>query len=112
MERDCTMPMTFYAENIQNRAESVYVTIPMATADHLLFTMRYRLRDIVSPRGLFPTDLLSRIRSLRRQFALGRSREFTTADIGQEQLLSTLQGIERVAEQAHLSGSNVMIISA
>jgi hypothetical protein len=101
--------VTFYAANPRNRAESTYLKLPAAQADYLLFALAYRLPDLVNPRGLLPTDLLLRITSLRRQFALGRSREFTSEKTGELELLVNLEELEKVAERARADGSNVLL---
>jgi hypothetical protein len=106
------MAVTFYVENRYNRANSAYVMLPAAMADYLLAALAYRLRDLANPQGLLPADLLARIRSMRRQFALGRMREFTSAHVGEAQLLSSLQALEKLAEQAQATGANILVISA
>src|SRR5262249_11756467 len=90
-EREMRIAVTFYVENRHDRANSAYVMLPAATADYLLSALAYRLRDLDNPHWLLPTNLLDRIRSMRRQFALGRMREFTSAHVGEPQLLSSLQ---------------------
>jgi hypothetical protein len=109
---EMNMVVTFYAENRHNRANSAYLRLPTATADYLLSVLAYKLRDLVNPRGLLPTDLLARIRSLRRQFALGRLREFTSPQVGETQLLLSLQELENVAEQALTEGTNILRVNA
>jgi hypothetical protein len=107
-----SMVVTFYAENRHNRANSAYLRLPAAIADYLLSILAYKLRDLVNPRGLLPTDLLARIRSLRRQVAIGRLREFTSSEVGETQLLVRLEELEKVAEQAQGDGTNILLINA
>jgi len=85
--------------------------LPLAKADYLLLALAYRLPDLVNPRGLLATDLLLRINSLRRQFALGRAREFTSNRVTEMELLVSLEQLEKVAEQARADGSNVLLFS-
>jgi hypothetical protein len=103
--------VTFYAEDQRNRANSVYLKLPAAQADYLLFALAYRLPDLVNPRGLLPTDLLLRINSVRRQFALGRAREFTSRDVPELELLVNLEELEKIAERARTDGTNVLLFN-
>lgn len=105
------MVVTFYAANQRNRADSTYLKLPAAQADYLLFALAYRLPDLVNPRGLLATDLLLRISSLRRQFALGRAREFTSKEANELELLVNLEELEKVAERARADGTNVLLFN-
>jgi hypothetical protein len=105
------MVVTFYAANPRNRADCALLNLPLAKADYLLLALAYRLPDLVNPRGFLPTDLLRRINSLRRQFALGRAREFTSNGFVELELLVNLEELEKVAEQACADGSNVLLFS-
>src|SRR5262249_35229123 len=88
--------VTFYAENERNRAETAWLRLPAALADQLLLARAYEPRDQVFFREPCPQDLLARITSVRRQFTLGRGREFTSTDVDQRQLLGELAELEKV----------------
>jgi hypothetical protein len=107
--------VTFYAQNRHDRANSAYVKLPPATAHELLSTLAYRvpgLPALDNPHGLLPEQLLARIYSVRRQFTLGRLREFTSDHVDEAQLLVYLQELERVALQALINYAHVLVISA
>ena len=104
--------VTFYTRNRHNRADSAYVKLPPATAHDLLSSLAYRVPALDNPHGLLPGQLLARIYSVRRQFALGRLREFTSDNVDESQLLVYLQELERVAAQALANAAHVLVISA
>jgi hypothetical protein len=104
--------VTFYTQNRQNRANSAYVKLPPATAHDLLSSLAYCVPPLDDPHGLLPRQLLARIYCVRRQFALGRLREFTSDHVDEAQLLVYLQELERVAEQALANDAHVLVISA
>jgi hypothetical protein len=104
------MSVTFYATNEQNQARTAYLQLPIAVACDLLFALAYPVPDLLS-RELQPAELLVRITSLRRQFALGRGREFTSADLNEPQLLSTLEELEKVAGRAHEGGMTLLVLA-
>jgi hypothetical protein len=103
------MSVTFYAANERNRSQSAWLRLPAALAHDLLFALAYEPRDLVFFQELHPHDLLARITSVRRQFALGRGCEFTSPDVDQLQLLGELAELEKVAEQAREGSSNVLL---
>jgi hypothetical protein len=102
------MSVTFYAASEQNRATSAYLRLPATLANYLLFALAYP-QDLVNPRELETAGLLVRITSMRRQFDLGRGSEFTAVDLDETQLLSTLEELERVAQQAEAKGTNLLL---
>jgi hypothetical protein len=104
--------VTFYAQNRHNRANSAYVKLPPSTAHDLLSTLAYQVPALDNPHGLLPEQLLARIYSVRRQFALGRLREFTSEHVDEALLLVYLQELERVAQQALTNCAHVLVISA
>jgi hypothetical protein len=105
------MSVTFYAENERNRAQSAWLRLPATLADHLLLALAYEPRDQEFFRELCPQDLLARITSVRRQFALGRGCEFTSTDVDRRQLLGELTELEKVADQARKGSSIVLLCS-
>jgi hypothetical protein len=105
------MSVTFYAANEQNQARSAYLRLPAARASHLLFALAYPAPDPVNPRELLPADLLVRITSVRLQVALGRGREFTSVDLDETQLLSSLEELEKVAQHAREGGTNLLLFN-
>ena len=94
------MSVTFYVDDERNRAESAWLRLPAAWAGHLLFALAYEPQDRLRPCELRPEDVLARIASVRRQIALGRGREFTSAEIGEPLLLLELAELERLAQRA------------
>ncbi|HEV3256909.1 MAG TPA: hypothetical protein VG013_08530 [Gemmataceae bacterium] len=106
------MSVTFYAENRRNSATSAWLRLPASLADYLLFALAYPLLGPGNVRELLPADLLVRTESLRRQFALGRGREFTSTEVDETQLLSHLEELEKVAERARDGGTSVLLFDA
>jgi hypothetical protein len=74
--------------------------------------LAYRVPSLVKLHRILPGELLAQIYSVRRQIALGRLREFTSAQVDEGQLLVYLQELERVAYQAQQDCGHVMVISA
>jgi hypothetical protein len=103
------MSVTFYAENERNRAHSAWLRLPAPLGHYLLFALAYEPRDLVFVGEVRPQELLARITSVRRQFALGRGCEFTSADVDRRQLLGELAELEKVAEQAREAGSIILL---
>jgi hypothetical protein len=103
------MSVTFYAENKRNKAKSAWLRLPAALGHHLLFALAYEHRNAVFFRASRPQDLLTRIKAVRRQFALGRGCEFTSTDFDQRQMLVELAELEKVVEHA-LEGSSIVLI--
>ena len=104
------MPVTFYVEDERNKAESVWLRLPIVLAGYLLFALAYEPRDLVYFRELRPEDVLARIASMRRQFALGRGCEFISAEIEEPLLLSGLMELERLAELARAKDTRVLLL--
>jgi hypothetical protein len=101
------MSITFYVENKQTRA---WLRLPGALADYLLLALGYEPWDLGFFRGLRPSDVLARIASVRRQFALGRGCEFTSGDIKESWLLGELTELEKLARQARESETSVLVL--
>jgi hypothetical protein len=101
---------TFYVDDERNKAESAWLRLPIALADYLLLALGYAPRDLVFFRELRPEDVLARIASVRRQFALGRGCEFTSAEIDEPLLLGELTGLERLAVQALEKDTSVLLL--
>jgi len=104
--------VTFYVQNCRNRADSISAKLPPVTARHLLSMLAYRVPSLVELHKILPGELLAQIYSVRRQFALGRLREFTSAHVDAEQILVYLRELERVAHQAQKDSVHVMMIGA
>ena len=104
------MSRTFYVEDARNQAESAWLRLPVALADYLLFALAYEARDLVFLRHLGPEDVLARIASVRRQFALGRGSEFTSDEIDEPLLPGDLTELERLAGQARERGTSVLLL--
>jgi hypothetical protein len=101
------MAVTFYVENKENRA---WLRLPGTLADYLLLALGYEPWDLGFFRGLRPGDVSARIAAVRRQFALGRGCEFTSAEIKEPWLLGELAELDKLARQARESGTSVLIL--
>jgi hypothetical protein len=101
--------VTFYAENEQNKAQSAWLRLPAELGHCLLFALGYEPRDMAFFRELPPREILIRIHSVRRQFAIGRGREFTCSGVNERQLLGELAELEKVARHAR-EGSSIVLL--
>jgi hypothetical protein len=101
------MSVTFYVDNKQARA---WLRLPGTLADYLLLALGYEPWDLGFFRGLRPNDVLARIASVRRQFALGRGCEFTSAEIKDSWLLGELAELEKLARRARESETSVLVL--
>jgi hypothetical protein len=104
------MAVTFYVENKGNRADSTWLRLSAELGDYLLFALGYDPRDVAFLRALGPEDVLARIASVRRQFALGHGCEFTSAEIEEPLLLGELTELERLAKQARAKHTSVLLL--
>lgn len=105
------VPVTFYVEDKRNTAESAWLRLPAVLANDLMVALAFEPWDRVFFRRLPPEDILARIACVRRQFAIGRGREFTSAVIEESRLLGELTKLERLAEKARAKDTNVLLFS-
>ena len=105
------MSVTFYAANEQSRTRSAYLRLPAVRAGSLLLALDYPAHELANPRLLLPADVLERIVVLRRQVDLGHSREFTSIDLDEAQLLWSLDELEAVAQRAQEGGAKIVLLS-
>ena len=103
--------VTFYVENAMNKASSAWLRLPAELADYLLAALGYESGDLVFFRELASNDLLSKIVSVLRQFALGRGREFTSKGVNESMLRRQLAELQKVAERARDSGTTVLLFN-
>jgi hypothetical protein len=101
------MAIVFFAESKQKRA---YLSLPGSVARHVLIVLDYDIETVAREAQLMPEDVLLRIAAVRRQFALGCSREFTCEEVDERQLLAYLQDLEKVAVRAKTVGRNVVLL--
>jgi hypothetical protein len=76
----------------------------------LLKALGYEPWDLAFFRGLRPGDVRARIATVRRQFALGRGREFTSAEVNEPLLLGELAELKKLALRARESETSVLIL--
>jgi hypothetical protein len=103
--------VTFYVENAANKASSAWLRLPPELAEYLLAALGYESSDLLFFRELAWKDLLSKIVSVLRQFALGRGREFTSTGVNEPTLRRQLAELQKVAERARDAGTTVLLFN-
>ena len=101
------MSVTFF---VSNHADNGFLRLPGPLAGHLLIALGYKLQDVVNRRELVPADLMHRLLAMRRQFALGRGREFTSVAADERQMLLHLEELEKMVERAEEMGTNIVLM--
>jgi hypothetical protein len=109
-DRRTTVLVTFYVADEANSAKSAWLRLPTGLANYLLFALAYEPWEPIFFGQLRPEDVLARIASVRRQFALGRGCEFTSALIEEPLLLGELTQLERLAEHARQRDTSVLLL--
>jgi hypothetical protein len=104
------VPITFFVEDGQNRADSAWLRVPAESADWLLVALGHDPLDLVFFRKLRPGDVLARAGAVRRQFGLGRGREFTPPETEERRMLRALAELERLAQQAREKATSVQLL--
>ena len=72
--------------------------------------LAYDLDDVADTEQLSPEDLMARIAGVRRQFVIGRGKEFTSAGMEEKEVLRLLEELECVAGRALEGGTKIVLL--
>jgi hypothetical protein len=95
---------------VNAQPKGVHIQLSASVANHLMTALAYDLETMAEAPRLFPQDLIPRIRTVRRQLAMGHGREFTSDEINEEQLLVYCDGLERLAENARKCETTITLL--
>jgi hypothetical protein len=86
------------------------LSLPARVAEHLLTALAYDPDALLRLQRLPLEDLPARAAAVRRQLALGRGAEFTSAEVDQGQLLRLCDALDQLVARAQAASADVTLL--